>query len=108
VCASVEALPLFDGAVDKACTVNTIYFWSDAAASLRELYRVIAAGGRLVIGFAPRETLDRLPLTEHGFAKYEVDEVRALLLETGFEKVTVTVIEDPDGNDCCVSATKPS
>jgi hypothetical protein len=54
---------------DKACTVNTIYFWSDAAASAFELYRVIAAGGRLVIGFAPRETLDRLPVTEHGFAK---------------------------------------
>jgi ubiquinone/menaquinone biosynthesis C-methylase UbiE len=105
-CASVEQLPFPDGAVDKACTVNTIYFWSDAAVAASELHRVIAAGGRLVIGFAPRETLERLPVTEHGFAKYDVDEVRALLLEAGFVKVTVRVIEDPDGEDCCVTAIK--
>jgi SAM-dependent methyltransferase len=104
VCASVEKLPLRDGAVDKACTVNTIYFWSDAAASASELHRVIAAGGRLVIGFAPRETLDRLPVTEYGFAKYGVDEVRALLIGAGFDEVTVTMIEDPDGYEFCVTA----
>jgi arsenite methyltransferase len=106
MCASVEKLPLGDGAVDKVCTVNTIYFWSDPAASASELHRVIAAGGSLVIGFAPRETLDRLPVTEHGFAKYEVDEVRALLLEAGFAEVTFTMIEDADGQDCCLTAIK--
>jgi SAM-dependent methyltransferase len=108
MCASVEKLPLSDGEVDKACTVNTIYFWSDAPASACELHRVIAAGGRLAIGFAPRETLDRLPVTEHGFTKYEVDDVRALLVAAGFGEVTVTVIEDPDGHDCCVTAVKAS
>lgn len=106
VCASAEKLPLHDGAVDKVCTVNTIYFWNDAAASASELHRVMGTGGRLVIGFAPRETLDRLPVTEHGFTKYEVDEVSALLLEAGFDEVSVTVIENPEGQDCCVTAVK--
>jgi ubiquinone/menaquinone biosynthesis C-methylase UbiE len=108
MCAPVEKLPLRDGVVDKACTVNTIYFWGDAPASAREFHRVIAAGGRLAIGFAPRETLDRLPVTEHGFTKYEVDEVRELLLDAGFGEATVAVIEDPDGHDCCVTAVKAS
>ena len=107
-CASVEQLPFPDGAVDKACTVNTIYFWSDATAAVSELHRVVATGGRLAIGFAPRETLDSLPVAEHGFAKYEVDEVRALLLEAGFDAVTVLVIEDPDGENCCLTAIKGS
>jgi SAM-dependent methyltransferase len=106
VCASVDELPLADSAVDKACTVNTIYFWSDPAAAAAELHRVIAPGGRLVIGFAPRESLERLPVTQHGFAMYEPDDVRLLLLRAGFGEAAITVIEDPDGDDCCATAFK--
>src|SRR3546814_5270861 len=34
--ASAEALPLPDAAVDKACSVNNIYFWGDPAAAMAE------------------------------------------------------------------------
>ncbi|MBI5232231.1 MAG: methyltransferase domain-containing protein [Coriobacteriales bacterium] len=108
VCAPVEKLPCPDASIDKVCTVNTIYFWSDPVAGASELFRVIAPGGRLVIGFAPRETLERLPVTEHGFAKYEPDDVRALLLDAGFCDVSIEEIEDPDGVDCCAVAVKAS
>jgi hypothetical protein len=37
---------------------------------------------------------------------FRAGEVRALLLEAGFDEVTVSVIEDPDGHDCCVTAVK--
>lgn len=104
VCASVEQMPMADGSVDKVCTANTIYFWSDPSAAVAELHRVIAPGGRLVIGFAPRETLERLPVTQHGFGMYEPDEVRELLLGVGFEDVAIEVVEDPDGMNCCVTA----
>jgi SAM-dependent methyltransferase len=105
-CASVDALPLEDGAVGKVATVNTIYFWDDPARAAQELHRVISPGGRLVVGFAPRETLERLPVTEHGFAKYEAAEVRELLLSAGFDAVDMSVVEDPDGDDCCATAFK--
>ena len=108
VCASVEQLPLADGSVDKVGTANTIYFWGDPSGAAAELHRVVAPGGRLVIGFAPRETLERLPVTQHGFGMYEPDEVRALLLGAGFDDVAIKVIEDPDGNDCCATAIRPS
>jgi SAM-dependent methyltransferase len=104
LCASVERLPLPDGSVDKVCTANTIYFWDDPAAAAAELHRVIAPGGRLAIGFAPRETLERLPVTQHGFGMYEADEVRSLLLGVGFDNVAVKMIEDPDGVECCTVA----
>lgn len=48
--ADVQALPLVDGAVDRVLTVNTVYFWPDLPAALREVARVLAPGGRLVVG----------------------------------------------------------
>ena len=44
---------------NRACTVNTIYFWPDPAVPLRELSRVLRAGGRLVIGFSPAAAMRR-------------------------------------------------
>src|SRR3546814_17556416 len=49
--ASAEALPLPDAAVDKACSVNNIYFWGDPAAAMAEFARVIRTGGRPAICF---------------------------------------------------------
>jgi ubiquinone/menaquinone biosynthesis C-methylase UbiE len=45
---SVDALPLANASVDKACSVNNIYFWPDPAAAMAELARVLrpAAGWR--------------------------------------------------------------
>lgn len=108
LCASVETLPLPDASIDKVCTANTIYFWSDLRTAARELHRVIVPGGRLVIGFAPRETLEQLPVTQHGFAMYDADEVSSLLVDSGFADVHVDEIDGPAGMDCCATAFKPS
>lgn len=48
--ADVRQLPFDDNTFDKICTVNTIYFWEDPLASLREIKRVMKSSGRLVIG----------------------------------------------------------
>jgi arsenite methyltransferase len=103
-CATFDSLPLADASSDKVCTVNTIYFWPDPGAALRELRRVSAPGGRVVIGFAPREALERLPVSEHGFRMYEVDEVASMLRAAGFDDVSTTTVEDAAGSDCCMVA----
>ena len=46
---SVSALPYEDGLFDKVVTVNSIHFWPDMVQGLREVGRVLRAGGRLVI-----------------------------------------------------------
>ncbi|MDQ3930617.1 MAG: methyltransferase domain-containing protein [Chloroflexota bacterium] len=44
-----EDLSFPDASFDKAFGIHSIYFWSDAQAAFRELYRVLKPGGLLVI-----------------------------------------------------------
>ena len=85
--ASVEALPLDNASVDKACSVNNLYFWPDPAAGMAELARVVRPGGRLAIAFEPPEELRKWPGHRHGFRLFEEDEVRRLMEEAGFTRV---------------------
>ena len=50
--ADASELP-YDDAFTKAYSVHTIYFWSELDPHLREIQRVMAPGGRLVLGFHP-------------------------------------------------------
>jgi SAM-dependent methyltransferase len=81
---SVDGLPLSNAAVDKAVSLNTIYFWPDAAAGMRELARVIRPGGMLVIGFEAPETLRAWPGHRYGFEVFEPSDVVRLAAEAGF------------------------
>jgi SAM-dependent methyltransferase len=47
------ALPYADHAFTKVYAVHTVYFWERATAHLREVFRVLAPGGRFVLGFRP-------------------------------------------------------
>src|SRR3546814_16838938 len=85
--ASAEALPLPDAAVDKACSVNNIYFWGDPAAAMAEFARVIRPGGRIAICFEPADVMRKWPGHEYGFRLHEGPEVTRLCSETGCEKV---------------------
>jgi len=85
--ASVEALPLSDAAVDRACSVNNLYFWPDPAAGMAELARVVRPGGRLAVAFEPPEELRKWPGHRHGFRLFEEEEVRALMAQAGFARI---------------------
>jgi SAM-dependent methyltransferase len=82
--ASVEALPLAEASVDRACSVNNLYFWPDPAMALRELARVIRPGGRLAVAFEPPGELRKYPGHRFGFRLFEEAEVRRLMEEAGF------------------------
>jgi ubiquinone/menaquinone biosynthesis C-methylase UbiE len=105
-CASVDALPFASDEFTKACTVNTIYFWADPVAALREIRRTLGANGRLVVAFNPPESAAKLPYTRHGFTLYEPAQVRALLEEAGFRAVELAAGTNRLGEFFCASATK--
>ena len=45
----VLALPYADASFDKACGIETFYFWPDPMAGLREVFRVLRPGGQIAI-----------------------------------------------------------
>jgi ubiquinone/menaquinone biosynthesis C-methylase UbiE len=105
-CASAESLPYDADRFTKACTVNTVYFWADPAVPLNELWRVLRVGGRLVLAFSPRATMQKLPVTKHGFRLYDPDEIGRLLEEAGFGGVEMTPGSGPRGEFVCATGTK--
>jgi arsenite methyltransferase len=82
---SVESIPYGDGEFDRACSVNTVYFWPDLSRGLVEFHRVLRPGGRLVLGFVSPDDLIREGLDREGFSVYSSDDLRSALVKTGFQ-----------------------
>jgi ubiquinone/menaquinone biosynthesis C-methylase UbiE len=87
--ASVQALPLEDGSIDRAVSVANIYFWPDPGGGMAELARVLRPGGRLAICFEPADELRKWPGHRFGFRLFELDEVQALAEAAGFRLRTI-------------------
>ena len=88
----VPDLPFADGAFDSVFSVESLYFWPDQVAGLREIRRVLAPGGWFMTalemaGGAMNER--QLAIVEHLKMRCpNLEELRGLLLEAGFADVT--------------------
>jgi arsenite methyltransferase len=83
--ARVEKLPLGDAVFDAAMSLNTIMFWTDVDDGMRELARVLAPGGRLVLGLPDPEQLQREGFAARGFRIVVPERLAARLPDYGFE-----------------------
>lgn len=86
---SVEALPFDAASFGKVCTVNTVYFWSSLDAGFAEIYRVLSPGGRVVVGFLPKERMDRMGFPADIFTTHAPGDVTAALTTAGFKDVRI-------------------
>lgn len=77
-------LPLADDSVTIAWAIATYHHWPDRRAGLTEIHRVLAPGGRLLIG---ERRLRRG--RGHGLSADQVEETAALLRELQYRDVTV-------------------
>jgi SAM-dependent methyltransferase len=84
---TVSTIPYPDATFDKVCTINTLYFWPDPLADLKEIKRVLKPGGVLGLGIRTKETLGLAPFTVYGFTLYSTDEAVGLLEKAGFTSV---------------------
>jgi ubiquinone/menaquinone biosynthesis C-methylase UbiE len=88
---SVEALPFADADFTRALALNSLQFWPSAEAGLAELRRVLAPGGRLVLGQRLRkEGAGRFDRSRFGMSDEGLDALRATLERVGFGRVAVS------------------
>jgi SAM-dependent methyltransferase len=98
----VQALPLDDASVDRAITVNTVYFWPELEPGLRELHRVLAPGGRVVIGIRDGSVMERVDPAV--FTVRPAAEIAAALEAAGFSAAEVHTA--PNGTSHLVAADR--
>lgn len=82
-------IPYESGYFDKACAVNTIFFWPEPVTCLKEIQRILKARGLIVLSVDAKEDIEELPLTRYGFTLYSDNELRNLLIEAGFLDIRV-------------------
>lgn len=81
---SMASLPLEDGSVDAIVTTNTVYFVDDLDAAFAEVARVLAPGGRFVLGVGDPDLMGRSPmLAGNGFRIRPIAALEAALTGAG-------------------------
>lgn len=91
-----EALPFADNSFDFAVMVTVVCFLNDIAKAFKEAWRILKAGGNLVVGFIDRESeLGRIydqKKEQSSFYRaatfYSASEVETLLINAGFSGVS--------------------
>jgi len=84
-----DALPYVAASFNKVCTVNTVYFWHALEAGFADIRRVLAPGGRAVIGFLPKQYMDAMGYPADIFTTRTTEDVIAALLAVGFRDIRV-------------------
>jgi arsenite methyltransferase len=82
---SLTQLPLEDGSVQGAITINTIYFIAELDRAFAELARVVSRDGRVVVGIGDPENMARMPMTVYGYRLRPVDDVVEVAKAAGLE-----------------------
>ncbi|HEX9793696.1 MAG TPA: methyltransferase domain-containing protein [Planctomycetota bacterium] len=90
--APAEQLPYADASLDRVVSMESIYYWSDIPAGLREVWRVLRPGGSWLCAFeyfAENPYTERwaadlgLDLRRHSAAEYE-----SMCRDVGFDEVS--------------------
>jgi ubiquinone/menaquinone biosynthesis C-methylase UbiE len=105
---TADRLPYPDGHFSKAVSVNSIFYWPDAAQAIHELNRVLQANGRLVLCFTSKDSLQQKNFARHGLTLCDGDDVQRWLEETNFREINVTRHADRHRSFWCVTATRRS
>lgn len=109
--ASVSSLPFECLSFDKIITVESFYFWNDPQNDLKEVFRVLAPNGKLLIaadinGDAELSDEDRENIEKYGLFNPTSAEFEGLLSNAGFTDI---VIHKKDGTSwICAEGNKGS
>lgn len=99
---SASAIPYPDESFDKVCSINNIYFWPSPGDDLREIRRVMKAGGMLALGFR----IEQNPTSPSKLPSFDPEEAKRLLASAGFRDARAEVRETAPWTAACVLARK--
>ena len=102
--ADVHNLPLDNGSIDKAYSVNTVYFWQDIHKVFSEIQRVLKTGGLFLNVLYLQEWLDKLPASKHGYTKFTMDSIKNITNESGLK--IEQIIEIQHKKSICIISIK--
>jgi len=102
--ANVQDLPFENSSIDKVYTVNTVYFWQDIHKGFSEIKRILKPNGIFLNVMYLREWLDELPITQYGFSKYTIEQIKKVTTESGLK--IERIFEIQSGKSICIIAKK--
>ena len=105
-CAKVDALPYSHDHFSKACSVNSIFYWPDLLRGLREIYRVLASNGLLVLTYTSKHDLDKQGFFPDDVRSYRDEEVTGALRSEKFHDVFLKQEADKHRSYSIVTARK--
>ncbi len=82
---AAHELPFDDQIIDRLFTVNTVYFWDNPSAILKEFKRVLKPGGLLAVAIRPEQCLKQYPSTKYNFEFISNEKILNWLQEHHFE-----------------------
>lgn len=101
---NVQDMPLEDSSIDKAYTVNTVYFWQDIDKGFSEVKRVLKPNGIFLNVFHLKKLLDQLPISQYGYSKYTSEQIEKITIQNGLK--VMNILEIDPGKSICVIAKK--
>lgn len=100
----VQNIPLENSSIDKAYTINTVYFWQDIETGFSEIKRVLKPNGIFLNILYLKELLDKLPMTQYGYSKYTSEQMEKITMKSGLKIENIVEIEQ--GKSICIIARK--
>ena len=102
--AKAEVLPFPDNSFSNACSVNSMFYWSDPPKALSELRRILSPGGQLVVSMTRAESLAKNGVKGPAVIPLSPDGVEAMVSVAGFDRVSVLHEIDRHRDFICVVA----
>lgn len=93
---SSNQMPFADNSFDKIFCINVIYFWDEPQGHLQEIRRVLKPGGQFFATIRSKESMEQMPFTQYGFAKYNEDEWTSVVEHQQLHFEKAVEIKEPE------------